>query len=134
MTKAAELAALREQCPEGEAYVNHQEYITCAMTTKGSLFADFDNPDHARLFVFTLNNAAAIARECEELRRENELLRQLLVEHTDWLPHAPIMKARPTHGNCCTCQECGYDHDFCKCEHNAIAAALGTQRRLGETP
>lgn len=22
---------------------------------------------------------------------------------------------KPTHGNCCTCQTCGWDHDSCKC-------------------
>lgn len=24
----------------------------------------------------------------------------------------------PTHGNCCTCQSCGYAHEDCICEHN----------------
>lgn len=23
---------------------------------------------------------------------------------------------QPTHGNCCTCQVCGYNHDDCNCE------------------
>ena len=26
----------------------------------------------------------------------------------------------PTHGNCCTCQECGRNHDDCVCENNRI--------------
>jgi len=29
-----------------------------------------------------------------------------------------IIRWKPTHGNCCTCQECGHDHDDCVC--NAI--------------
>jgi len=28
----------------------------------------------------------------------------------------PIKK--PCHGNCCTCQVCGYAHEDCVCEHN----------------
>lgn len=33
---------------------------------------------------------------------------------------AIITKQKPTHGNCCTCQKCGFPHDECKCEENAI--------------
>lgn len=29
-----------------------------------------------------------------------------------------IPTRKPTHGNCCTCQDCGYGHDECICEHN----------------
>lgn len=25
---------------------------------------------------------------------------------------------KPTHGNCCTCQKCGYSHEECVCTHN----------------
>jgi hypothetical protein len=25
---------------------------------------------------------------------------------------------KPTHGNCCTCQTCGYHYDYCVCDHN----------------
>ena len=28
----------------------------------------------------------------------------------------PIKK--PGHGECCTCQQCGYFHDECVCNHN----------------
>ena len=27
---------------------------------------------------------------------------------------------RPTHGSCCTCQTCGYGHDECMCQDNAL--------------
>ena len=27
---------------------------------------------------------------------------------------------KPTHGSCCTCQECGYFYDDCVCENNKI--------------
>ena len=29
-----------------------------------------------------------------------------------------VDKIKPTHGPCCTCQRCGYDHDECKCLDN----------------
>lgn len=32
---------------------------------------------------------------------------------------------KPTHGNCCTCQTCGYSHDDCVCEHNHWIDFLG---------
>ena len=25
---------------------------------------------------------------------------------------------KPTHGSCCTCQDCGEDYDDCVCSHN----------------
>jgi len=31
-----------------------------------------------------------------------------------------IKKIKFTHGNCCTCQTCGQDHDECVCEHNRL--------------
>ncbi len=33
-------------------------------------------------------------------------------------------KRKPTHGGCCTCQECGRDYDNCVCEHNDVLASL----------
>lgn len=36
----------------------------------------------------------------------------------------PLPTRRPTHGNCCTCQGCGQDHDDCVCEHNRLLAEL----------
>ena len=29
-----------------------------------------------------------------------------------------ICKRTPTHGPCCTCQDCGYDFDNCQCSDN----------------
>ena len=34
----------------------------------------------------------------------------------------PHIKA--THGSCCTCQDCGYYHDSCVCEHNKLIMAI----------
>jgi len=31
-----------------------------------------------------------------------------------------IANEKPTHGNCCTCQDCGQNHDDCVCEHNRL--------------
>ena len=35
---------------------------------------------------------------------------------------------KPTHGNCCTCQDCGRPHDECICEDNRIITTV--QERL----
>ena len=35
-----------------------------------------------------------------------------------------IEKRKPTHGNCCTCQECGHYHDECVCEYNHLLSEL----------
>ena len=41
------------------------------------------------------------------------------------LRHTEIQPIRkPTHGNCCTCQDCGYSHDECVCEDNEIITAI----------
>jgi hypothetical protein len=32
--------------------------------------------------------------------------------------------SNPTHGACCTCQDCGHAHDDCVCEHNQILLLL----------
>jgi len=31
---------------------------------------------------------------------------------------------KPTHGSCCTCQDCGYYHDECVCDDNEIIKAI----------
>ena len=33
-------------------------------------------------------------------------------------------RRKPTHGSCCTCQDCGYHHDECVCEDNEIITAI----------
>ena len=30
----------------------------------------------------------------------------------------------PSHGSCCTCQECGWDYDNCCCDHNRLLKFL----------
>lgn len=36
----------------------------------------------------------------------------------------PISTVKPTHGSCCTCQDCGYYHDECVCSHNELLFEL----------
>ena len=43
-----------------------------------------------------------------------EIIKTILIQ--------PIRK--PTHGNCCTCQDCGWDHDGCVREDNKIISAI----------
>lgn len=37
---------------------------------------------------------------------------------------SPVAKVKPTHGSCCTCQDCGYEYDSCVCETNALLEKL----------
>ena len=56
------------------------------------------------------------------------------------ITNAKVDKKTPEHGNCCTCQRCGYDHDECKCLGNdlielcdrldAVTAELATVKEL----
>ena len=56
------------------------------------------------------------------------------------ITNAKVDKKTPEHGNCCTCQRCGYDHDDCKCLGNdlielcdrldAVTAELATVKEL----
>ena len=31
---------------------------------------------------------------------------------------------KPTHGECCTCQDCGYKHDDCVCFNNELLTMI----------
>jgi hypothetical protein len=35
-----------------------------------------------------------------------------------------VDKIKPFHGNCCCCQDCGQQHDYCVCEHNELLIML----------
>ena len=51
----------------------------------------------------------------------------ILAEYSDYNKNRGLNiadKRKPTHGSCCTCQECGYDHDDCVCLHNEIVTML----------
>lgn len=37
----------------------------------------------------------------------------------------------PRHGNCCTCQKCGYHHDDCVCAHNELLKAIEAEMKGG---
>ena len=47
-----------------------------------------------------------------------ELAREALVQAEYARPKNTLRKyeCKPTHGNCCTCQDCWWDHDSCICE------------------
>ena len=36
---------------------------------------------------------------------------------------------KPTHGECCTCQDCGYYHDECVCRDNEIITTVRERLR-----
>jgi len=41
-----------------------------------------------------------------------------------------IRKIKPSHGECCTCQTCGYPHDECWCEDNVKLEACRKYEQL----
>ena len=44
----------------------------------------------------------------------------LLIEKGYLMGKEPIKTRKPTHGRCCTCQDCGHGHDECVCDHNEL--------------
>jgi hypothetical protein len=60
-----------------------------------------------------------------KLEDKIDRLLYILEEYTSWERNRGIYPTqKPTHGSCCTCQDCGYDHDQCVCEHNEIERML----------
>jgi len=51
-------------------------------------------------------------------------VRVVLLEQGELMGLEPIKTCRPTHGLCCMCQDCGYGHDECVCDHNELLEAL----------
>ena len=56
--------------------------------------------------------------------QERKKVIQLLVDEEYLMGFELINTRKPTHGNCCTCQECGYGHDECVCEHNELLTKI----------
>jgi len=44
----------------------------------------------------------------------------LFLEYGELKQEGYMETTTPTHGPCCTCRECGYDHDNCVCLHNEL--------------
>ena len=47
-----------------------------------------------------------------------------IIDSKNWKPYChekecnkPHIRILPTHGNCCTCQDCGQYHDECICKY-----------------
>ena len=73
------------------------------------------------------NENAELGAELAEKDAEIERLKEALVEYTDYRPDVgKVLPIKPTHGPCCTCQDCGQHYDDCVCEHNAICELLGS--------
>lgn len=45
-----------------------------------------------------------------------------------YLYEGGVNRIKPTHGSCCTCQDCGFYHDDCHCQSNELWDALGKMR------
>ena len=59
-----------------------------------------------------------------QLKQVVEWLIDLLVDE-GYLQGREILETRrPTHGTCCTCQDCGHEHLECICDHNRLLQAL----------
>jgi len=68
---------------------------------------------------------AKISIECEldKLIRVSDII-PILEEYADLRGTEFLDTRKPTHGSCCTCQDCGHDHDSCVCNHNEILDAI----------
>ncbi len=59
-----------------------------------------------------------------QLKNDREWFVDLLIEKGYLRGREVLETQKPTHGNCCTCQGCGYAYDGCICEHNELLEAL----------
>ncbi len=59
-----------------------------------------------------------------QLKQDREWFINLLIEKGYLRGREVLETQKPTHGNCCTCQGCGYAYDGCICEHNELLQAL----------
>ncbi len=48
----------------------------------------------------------------------------IMIEWGDLFSPDIIKITKPSHGPCCTCQDCGYYHDDCVCYHNELLTEL----------
>ena len=61
--------------------------------------------------------------EIKAVREHDEEMEKL--QKHEWKPYcytksecdSPHIRILPTHGNCCTCQDCGQTHDKCMCQY-----------------
>jgi len=49
---------------------------------------------------------------------------KLLVDENILMGYELIKTRKPTHGTCCTCQNCGEGYDDCICDHNEVLGKL----------
>ena len=59
----------------------------------------------------------------DKLIKCSDIIDLLITE--EYLKGSELVKTvKPTHGSCCTCQDCGHDYDECICEHNNLLAKI----------
>ncbi len=71
--------------------------------------------------------------------RVNALVRlrdviEILKEYSDLMDLKYREIRKPTHGTCCTCQDCGHDHDECVCNHNEILHIIKMMPEFKQAP
>ena len=59
--------------------------------------------------------------KCHEMVGE---IKDYFIDYGEMHSREVIKPVKPTHGNCCTCQTCGVDHDYCVCSSNKHNVAL----------
>jgi len=67
----------------------------------------------------------------KNLVRLNDVI-ELLIEEGELKDKEKIAIVKPTHGNCCTCQDCGYPHDECVCWHNELLDKINNLERFND--
>ena len=68
-----------------------------------------------------------IATKVERQRILKILLDEGELRSLEIVPHI-----KPTHGNCCTCQRCGYEHDSCVCWSNRLLSLICLENKKKE--
>ena len=84
------------------------------------------NPNMCIILGGDCAEVAELRERAEQAEAACAAYRKIIEEHADgWVPGHGVKPLRtPTHGNCCTCQECGHFHDDCVCIHNMIEAKM----------
>ena len=119
MTDADRLAR-EQEIQRYEMYLDHPRcgYECCGGGTVSP------EPDKDGPWVYWDDVQAAIAAERQARERLEQKIEAWLIREGPLKARLPLVqvKRKPTHGNCCTCQECGQYHDDFLCEQYRLWA------------
>lgn len=93
-----------------------EELIIEAMAWAGECDEDRDRAEKELLSLFN----SSLAQYKREIREKliGEVRKYFKEEYG--VKNDIVTHKKPEHGNCCTCQTCGYYHEDCVCESNRV--------------